>query len=511
MKTSMMTLTCLAVASLAGTAHAQSSVEYASGLRHEALGGAQLGPVNGRRLPVHNLGSSGEDGVEVKLFSDYGGTAAVDVNPLLHTPGAELRIKYRGWDGLIYGTHRLVSHGDGTGTEVFDFSGLGAATIHVERFDATGTLVSDEHLPGPIIAIETVPDWFCDDGSTPEYWQGWTQGCPTCPLVWMTGWICPNSGTVHAFDQMRLKVTPDLPVGAPSLPGTESMMITAKGVPSIDVSEASITTFGVQSWGLGQAVLEEECDGGGGCPTELRRLKSSGIGSSGNDGVSVAFGPGNGATTITLARGKGGWDLKSNPKFYDDEGTEILRVIRSQDPGTGQPTMGLDFSGMGAIGSIVTYFDPNGNPLGNGFVINYDPTIGVVLCPQGSREVWEQGADNLWHFVGCTTINNMVLPDGTTIGPVASMSFEPVGGEFHRVAGCTVTGSDVCGDIIVQTLSSEPECYADFDHTGFVDLEDFFAFVHAFEEGTDNADFDHSGFVDLEDYFAFVHAFEQGC
>ncbi|MBL8963340.1 MAG: EF-hand domain-containing protein [Phycisphaerae bacterium] len=52
---------------------------------------------------------------------------------------------------------------------------------------------------------------------------------------------------------------------------------------------------------------------------------------------------------------------------------------------------------------------------------------------------------------------------------------------------------------------------ADFDRSGFVDFEDYIAFVTAFELGGDDADFDQSGFVDIEDFFAFVHAFEDGC
>ncbi|MCC6429171.1 MAG: hypothetical protein IT435_20415 [Phycisphaerales bacterium] len=54
-------------------------------------------------------------------------------------------------------------------------------------------------------------------------------------------------------------------------------------------------------------------------------------------------------------------------------------------------------------------------------------------------------------------------------------------------------------------------CPADFDHSGFVDLEDYAAFVQSFEEGTGDADFDGSGFVDIEDFTGFVLAFEAGC
>ncbi len=55
------------------------------------------------------------------------------------------------------------------------------------------------------------------------------------------------------------------------------------------------------------------------------------------------------------------------------------------------------------------------------------------------------------------------------------------------------------------------KCPADFDRSGFVDVEDYSAFVQAFEAGTDNADFDASGFVDIEDFNTFVAAFELGC
>lgn len=54
-------------------------------------------------------------------------------------------------------------------------------------------------------------------------------------------------------------------------------------------------------------------------------------------------------------------------------------------------------------------------------------------------------------------------------------------------------------------------CIADFDHSDFVDVDDFPAFVHAFELGTIDADVDGSGFVDFDDFAYFVAAFEQGC
>ncbi len=65
--------------------------------------------------------------------------------------------------------------------------------------------------------------------------------------------------------------------------------------------------------------------------------------------------------------------------------------------------------------------------------------------------------------------------------------------------------------IPVEQLRRHSDCSADFDGTGFLDKDDFDAFVRAFEAGEITADFDGTGFVDTEDYDAFVHAFEIGC
>lgn len=73
---------------------------------------------------------------------------------------------------------------------------------------------------------------------------------------------------------------------------------------------------------------------------------------------------------------------------------------------------------------------------------------------------------------------------------------------------CVVTGP--CGSVLAPPAKLDL-CPADFDCSGFVDLEDFIAFVLAFEAGDQTADADGSGFVDTDDYDAFVRAFEVGC
>lgn len=82
------------------------------------------------------------------------------------------------------------------------------------------------------------------------------------------------------------------------------------------------------------------------------------------------------------------------------------------------------------------------------------------------------------------------LPDATFKGPLTTCA----DGNGNGTA-------DICETI----------CPADFDQSGFVDIEDYTAFVLAFELGDDSADFDLSGFVDIEDFTGFVLAFEDGC
>ncbi len=67
----------------------------------------------------------------------------------------------------------------------------------------------------------------------------------------------------------------------------------------------------------------------------------------------------------------------------------------------------------------------------------------------------------------------------------------------------------------VQPPAEAPEevidCVGDYDGSGFVDTDDFTAFVLDFEAGVLRSDVDFSGFVDTDDFTYFVRAFEQGC
>jgi hypothetical protein len=498
---------CLLVSLLAGTALAQSEL-FVSGFLHQPAGKAELGPVEGRRLPVRNLGSSGEDGVEIQFSSAHGGGVVIDAPDLKKKPGTEIKIKIRGWDGLIYGNHRMIGNGDGTGTTVYDYSDSGAIGIAITTYSDIGQVISDEFFPGGVVGKEWVPDDYCEDGSTPIPWGRWVKLCTSCEPVWVEGWMCPGTGQEYSYNNAaRTVVRPIFPAGTPVPGGMDSTTISARGMSSFAITDTHIGTFGVSSWGLGDARPVEMCANPDDCGE--RSLAIENLGSSGQDGVAIDVGQDAGQTELTISRG--GWDLQQATRFTDAAGTQILAVAHGINPATGAPAMSLDFSGLGIDGYVVEYFDENGGSYGTEWKINFDASIGVALCPQGFRERWVQGADGRWYFSGCDAIMNIVIPGVGEIGPVASMSFTPVGADYHRVRTCTVTGTSDGGAMEIAGVAVTPACKADFDHTGFVDTEDYDAFIRAFEAGTTDADFDGSGFVDIEDFTGFVHAFEAGC
>ncbi|GMV26038.1 MAG: hypothetical protein AMXMBFR58_20690 [Phycisphaerae bacterium] len=80
------------------------------------------------------------------------------------------------------------------------------------------------------------------------------------------------------------------------------------------------------------------------------------------------------------------------------------------------------------------------------------------------------------------------------------------------VGGLFATVNQTIASTCIAKWGCDPNgCPADFDGSGFVDTDDFTAFVIAFEAGDQSADFDGTGFVDTDDFTAFVLAFEAGC
>lgn len=143
---------------------------------------------------------------------------------------------------------------------------------------------------------------------------------------------------------------------------------------------------------------------------------------------------------------------------------------------------------------------------------------GTVAAGQDVSVNWITDDD-----VAVTNVDLLLSLDGGQTYPTVLASAIPDTGNFNwHVQDVTATHCRikvVARDADGHTGSDESDadfaiagsCPADFDHSGFSDLDDYAAFVHAFEQGDISADYDGSGFVDLDDFNSFVVAFEAGC
>jgi hypothetical protein len=512
------------LSTLAGSAFAQ--VQYVSGLGHTPTGNAVLGTPEGRRLPIHNIGSSGQDGVEVHLRSATGGSVGVDIGPAL-AAGGEIKIKHKGWDGLIYGNHRVSSGTDGSPVLTVDFGGTGVTGLHIQLLDDTGTVISVYEVDGPLGHI-TVPNFTCPNGGTPYYMSGWRQVCPTCPPFFWQGWVCvgPNGEDMGTFTTERIIVTPQVGPGLPSLPDMESMILGAAGVPGMTVAAASLDTFGVQCWGVGGAQIGEVCDVAVGCDDSS--LLVSNLGSSGQDGVSIDPGPNAGEVEVQMGKGNCCRGHVTLLKAYDDGGSE-MRVSRTLDDilpdGSTLELIEADFTALGATGYVVTCYDGAGNPIGEpqAFIGGGSPPVFTNRCPPGSIEKWiNVGTPNnpVWWFDGCIgQFHRMAFPSGVAYEGVASFSLTPLGqtvptsGKIRHVV-ITKNGTEMeLKRVIVRPPNNVPACgTADFDGDGDIgtdgDIESFFACLAGtccptcYSGGADfNADGDIGTDADIESFF----------
>jgi hypothetical protein len=158
-----------------------------------------------------------------------------------------------------------------------------------------------------------------------------------------------------------------------------------------------------------------------------------------------------------------------------------------------------------------------GSWLGGGTQCNNNQCPSGACClPDGSCVTATQSQcaaqNGIFRGVGsaCATANcpqptgACCLPNGFCLELTSGDCAGIPGGQWQ---GAFTTCADGNGDGKADICT----CPADFDQTGFVDTEDFDAFVRAYELGDQSADFDQTGFVDTDDFDAFVVAFEAGC
>ena len=133
---------------------------YIGGHEYAALGSAVASSSSdGRTLTVHNIGSSGQDGVEIFSASLFGAGLVYtrDGGTPPPPPGSSSSLGIRSSSGAIISTRTSVSNSDTSVTHTFDYAALGAISVRVVRLDEHGVEISNQVFPGPIGEVTMMP------------------------------------------------------------------------------------------------------------------------------------------------------------------------------------------------------------------------------------------------------------------------------------------------------------------------------------------------------------------
>ncbi|MGD9790835.1 MAG: hypothetical protein AB7Q00_11400 [Phycisphaerales bacterium] len=517
---------------------------YSGGFRHVATGAATLEPLAGRRLAVHNLGSSGEDGVEVKLRSVWGGGVSVDVDEVLAAGGSGLatgiRIRPKGWDGTVKGNLR-VSAGAVPGELIIEHAESTIGTDHFvyRLYDSTGNVLDTGTVASSIAAFTCTPITGGLPGVTSTAMAIERKGPPgqhrsSMRFTGGPGAValqCTVSGLasapvpgVHTIEFESIGSTDD--------GRTQSIDIDADDLTDLIVGDPHIASLNVPCppWdcassfddhaisGIGGATIKDFCAGEvcDGTDPEKHIVLVDNLGSSGQDGVSVDFGPVGDGSGLQL--GRSGNCCRGHViimKLYDDANTENMRVIcysvnaipwtekltcdATATPGAVEMEVVVYSSGSGGGGGGSSIYDPNFDFTPTAVRVFSGLTIDVDVlnpCSNGSWVKVPGGTGQWWQdaVYRCESTMDFLLPSGEilsgnaiAIRPVLNPATIP-----PRVRRVEMT-SDYGGSLYVDDipLASPPQCVSDVDDGTFTGTPD--------------------GGTTIDDLLYFLSRFNLGC
>jgi hypothetical protein len=265
-----------------------------AGFLHGSLGQAGLNVADGK-LTVSNLGSSGQDGVEIK----WPKPSARKHNLFYQAPTAvDGKLTFSGLGSTDAQAEQVVcqtslEYGSDTTSLAFDYSSIGAATytlriyngkqlVHESAGHPSGSAsVVRDRFKYKLLPLDDVHMGWYEDG--PEYWNGtfWVSD-----PIWHPGYTCdtmPGGQTNRVIGGPS--VFGDLVLAIPENPTTtvvaaSRFMIQASGgISSLEIGAESLSSVHSTASALGQATIIP--DG--------TNLTVSNLGSSGQDGVSLAL------------------------------------------------------------------------------------------------------------------------------------------------------------------------------------------------------------------------------
>ncbi|QOJ00126.1 MAG: hypothetical protein HRU70_06345 [Phycisphaeraceae bacterium] len=469
------------------------------------------------------------------------------ISPGEFPPGSVMRHKYKGWDGTIKGSTGVRRQADGNIAMELDFPGAAAVRVVVREPD--GTIITDEVTPGEFrywVNGGAVNPWGpCPDGSFPEWrhtlvfydppklvnWQYiyfefvWTYGCGGSTSTNRTITVSP------IFDAAGLGVagigTMELEASGPM---SEFTIRDCADVPHTIAPESTMPDLTVS--GLGNVLVQSRCDDGTQCTDNTRRkIRATGIGSEGQDGVEIrlpapALRTKGQFTLGELSRGTG--EAVARRRGTDASGVESDLESVSIHGDNGRSIVTPDFSALGSTHFTVTGFDATGHVVVDEVFPNGTPIIlEHVICPPNQVLVWGWWTywhwnpwptsgywNTIWTVVGCSSLGTGGGGNTSTERVVISPVEPVVTGETTGVS-LTARGTSEIEVFGLGVEDSTAPCLADYNDDGFVDFFDLDAYIECFEglscpDGR-SADFNGDGFVDFFDLDDYIVSFETGC
>lgn len=401
---------CSILTLLASAGLATAQGVHAGGFLHTPIGGATIQSSSDRKLTVSNIGSSGQDGVEIKWNTVHAAGVDIDMNALSAGPQSPTFLQVLSTS--IGGTpvFHYIAHGnfaDGTMDESCDFSALGppgSIQVEVTCTSSTGAVTVLPPFDGPVVTWTThvaygpgeQATWNVSAGKVSIQSFNFMKRSITPRKASQTIFATSTGGVIDIPDIVSVACRP-ICIVAPC-PGdftnVGSFYVTGTGMGAGKATFKEFTMtkrvlcppcgpgappdHELQIHGTGDALLSEDPTGdldGDGAPDDV--LLCDNLGSSGQDGVEIKWPKGTHG-----ARYKWGNGHVTLMKITDDEGSE-MRMTSVKDDLTCTTTFTPDFSSFSSGGVIVECRDQFDNilstqtlPPGSGATCT--PACGIV-------------------------------------------------------------------------------------------------------------------------------------
>lgn len=387
----------------------------------------------------------------------------IDLDSCLNTPGAKLRIRHKGWDGLIYGNHRVTGGGGGHGSVACDFSDQGALSVHFVVRDSIGAVLAQGDIPGALAncAVDTT---CCGGPPPPGGGTDWSVSCGK------GNWnLKENNKRTAAFTVTGL--TPSPITGAAEIAFTRIVCITAPcpgdgtpmaameidggGMPVVKIASVGVTmtnsvgTSTVVSGGRreihvtanGPAVAFPVCSAGGcDAPNEALCLTNLGVPDVStyhaefSEAQSTVFCSCKSDCSADFA-GPGGDDHPIEslsffcaPQDALTDGLLIMRFTLAPDPATGSAALSFDGSGRGSTECLVECLSSDGAVLNARNVANFDAMqcVGAVSPSGHLAYIGTCDASGACTVSPFATTGQCIVSGGQVVSNVAKIRCKPI-------------------------------------------------------------------------------------